>query len=198
MQNKERRYLGAEIRAAGEDGKCIIEGYAALFESDSENLGGFIERIAPGAFNDTDFSQCRALFNHDNNFVMASEKSGTLTLEIDERGLKYSFEVPASGVFYDQVYAPIQRGDIDQSSFAFTLDWTGKNDHWENIDGTVVRTILNIDAVYDVSPVTYPAYQDTSVSARALEKAKEFEKREEVSDKWEAEVLEVEAYLMGL
>ena len=197
MQNRERRYYGAELRAIGDNDKCIIEGYAALFESDSENLGGFVERIAPGAFNDTDFGNCKALFNHDNNFVMASEKAGTLTLEVDDRGLKYSFEVPASGVFYDQVYLPIQRGDIDQSSFAFMLDWEEKSDHWENVDGTVVRTILKIDSVYDVSPVTYPAYQDTSVLARNLEKAKEL-KSNEPKNNWEPEVLELEAYLLGL
>lgn len=183
MQNKEIRGISKEIRANSEGEKCIIFGYAAVFESDSENLGGFIERIAPGAFDNANFEECRALFNHDNNFVMASVKADTLKLEVDERGLKYEFEVPGSGVFYDQVYMPIQRGDIDQSSFAFSLDWSQKADHWENIDGTTVRTIIQIDQIYDISPVTYPAYQDTSVSARSKEAAKGFEPRKP----WEIE-----------
>lgn len=178
MQNKERRGIAKEIRAVGDEGKCIISGYAAVFESNSENLGGFIEEIAPGAFDNANFEECRALFNHDNNYVMASVKGGTLKLEVDERGLRYEFEVPESGFFYDTVYNPIMRGDIDQSSFAFTLDYEQKGDHWENQDGTVKRTILAIDQVFDISPVTYPAYQDTSVSARALDKVKSFEKPE--------------------
>ena len=94
------------------------------------------------------------------------------------------------------VYSPIKRGDIDQSSFAFTLNWEEKADHWENEDGIVKRTILNIDKVYDISPVTYPAYKTTTVDARAMDKVKEFEPKEERSG--EIEILELENELLRL
>lgn len=197
MQNKkEVRGISQEIRALESNETCTITGYAAVFESKSENLGGFVEEIARDAFANTDFSECRALFNHDNNYVMASVKGNTLKLEVDERGLKYEFEVPGEGFFFDTVYTPIQRGDIDQSSFAFTLNWEEKADHWENEDGIVKRTILNIDKVYDISPVTYPAYQATSVDARAMDKVKEFEPKEERNG--EIEILELENELLRL
>ena len=197
MQNdKEIRGIAKEIRASESNGTCTIAGYAAVFDSKSENLGGFVEEIARDAFANADFTECRALFNHDNNYVMASVKGGTLKLEVDERGLKYEFEVPGEGFFFDTVYTPIQRGDIDQSSFAFTLNWEEKGDHWENEDGVVKRTILNIDKVYDISPVTYPAYQDTSVDARAIDKVKEFEPKEERGG--EIEILQEENELLRL
>lgn len=149
----------------------LVSGYAAVFNKYSEDLGGFKERIEKGAFADAiSISDVRALFNHDANLILARNTSGTLRLMEDEVGLKYEFEMPHTSLGNDLLQM-IKRGDVNQSSFGFTVE----NDTWSEKDGMVIRTINKVKRLYDVSPVTYPAYPDASVAVRNLQKQNEKE-----------------------
>jgi hypothetical protein len=166
MNNKEvRLYNMREMQVRDEN---YVFGYAALFNSLSEEMWGFREIIAPGSFNDTDMTDVRALFNHDNNLLLARTSSGTLSIEVDENGLRYEFEAPKTSYGKDLVEL-MKRGDVSQSSFGFTIDRDGE--YWEQRDGEDMPTryITRIKKLYDVSPVTYPAYPDTTVAVRSLE-----------------------------
>ena len=156
-----------EMKATEVKDGNYIYGYAALFNSMSEELYGFREIIDPGAFDQADISDVRALFNHDNNLLLARTKSGTLDLEIDGNGLRYEFEAPNTSYGKDLVEL-MKRGDVTQSSFGFTIASDGE--YWEVRDGEMpIRHITRVQKLYDVSPVTYPAYPDTSVAVRSLE-----------------------------
>ncbi len=166
--NKEIRSITVEMRADSEG--RTVEGYAALTDVMAD-LGWYREKIMPGAFDNADISDVRALFNHDSNFLLARSKSNTLTVTVDEKGLYYRFDMPETPMG-DNILAMIRRGDLTQSSFAFTVSktswrWESDNDDLDKDE----RTIEAIDVVYDVAPVTFPAYEDTSVSARSAEKA---------------------------
>jgi HK97 family phage prohead protease len=165
--NIERRNISSsefEVREA-EDGSYVIEGYGAVFGSRSKNLGGFYEYIDPRAFEEADTSGTVALINHDNNYVLGRSPN-TLQLSVDERGLKYKVNLGNQSYARD-LYESIKRGDINSSSFAFTIAEGG--DSWEKRDGELIRTINSINMLYDVSAVTNPAYGSATVSARALE-----------------------------
>ena len=156
----ERRYLPAEMRA-DEDG--TIEGYAAVFDKWSEDLGWFIERIRQGAFKKTiKESDVRALFNHDPNYVLGRNKAGTLDLKEDDHGLHMRITPPEAGWAAD-LQESIKRGDIDQGSFGFKTI----KDEWDHNAEPAERELIEL-ALFDVSVVTYPAYPQTSVSARTL------------------------------
>ena len=184
---RERRFLSGpvELRAAAQEGDAPkVRGYAAVFGKESDNLGSeqyqFREIIQRGAFDDVLGDDVRALFNHDPNFILARSKDGkgTLSIGTDERGLWYEFEAPDTQAGRDLMES-IKRGDIDQSSFAFTVGKDGQS--WEERqegDGPtiVTRTIKKVSRLYDVSPVTYPAYPDATVAVRSL---KEFRSEQE-------------------
>jgi HK97 family phage prohead protease len=162
--NKEVRCYGAEMRAEPESRK--VEGYALVFDKETR-LGWFTEKIDRNALDGADMADVRALFNHDANIVLARTVSKTLTLEVDDKGLKYSFDMPNTTAGNDLLEL-IRRGDVSQSSFAFTV----KEQQWIERSGEEdMRVITKIDALYDVSPVTYPAYADTTVAARSKEAA---------------------------
>lgn len=153
----ERRFLDLEFRAK-EDSR-MIEGYAIVFNKDSENLGGFIERIKPEAVEGRLNDDIVALLNHDQNHVLA-RNGKTMELEVDKNGLKYRFEAPNTTAGND-LLENVRLGNISKSSFAFTVD----ADEWDFRDnGPDIRTITKIKRLYDVSPVTYPAYPDTTVA----------------------------------
>lgn len=168
MTTKEIRNTTAELRAIPEEGKAPkIAGHAAKFDVLSEDLGGFRERIAPGAFAKAiTSSDVRALWNHDANIVLGRNKSGTLRLSEDSAGLFFEVDLPDTQLVRDMVLAPISRGDVNQCSFGFYP----KADKWSKIDGEWVRTLLEADLT-DISPVTYPAYVQTDVAMRSLEDA---------------------------
>ena len=172
MKNKETRTYNAELRAS-EDGKTVT-GYAAVFNSMSEEMWGFRERIDPKAFDNADMSDVRALFNHDPNMLLARSSSGTLALSVDEKGLRYSFELPDTTAGRD-LREMLKRGDVSQSSFGFTIaedDWEErKNDAGEVVETT--RIITKVHRLFDVSPVTYPAYPDATVAIRSRDKWQE-------------------------
>jgi len=177
MKNKETRTYNAELRAS-EDGKTVT-GYAAVFNSMSEEMWGFRERIDPKAFDNADMSDVRALFNHDPNMLLARSSSGTLALSVDEKGLRYSFKLPDTTAGRD-LREMLKRGDVSQSSFGFTI----AEDAWEerkNDAGEVVETtriITKVHRLFDVSPVTYPAYPDATVAIRSRDKWQEKHKKD--------------------
>jgi len=170
----ERRTLAAgELRLVGgsESENPRILGYAAVFNSPSEDLGGFVEVIEPGFFREVLGGDTRALWNHDRSQVLGRTASGTLTLTEDDHGLRYEID-PPDAVWARDAMASIQRGDVNQSSFAFLTHANG--DRWEKrADGVVVRTLLagGCRELQDVSPVTFPAYPATSAEARAQAEA---------------------------
>lgn len=157
-----------------------VSGYAIVFNSYSNDLGGFIERIEPTSLDGVvEKSDVLCLLNHneDRGVLARSNKGeGSLTLEIDEIGLKYTFEAPNTALG-DELLEGLRRGDITTSSFAFTV---GK-DSWSKMeDGTYLRTINSINELFDVSPVYRAAYDATSVKAdsRGLDAIKQQEKEE--------------------
>ncbi len=148
-----------------------VEGYAVVFNSQSEDLG-FFETISPSAVtvDVINRSDVFALLNHNPDKVLARCRygEGSLSLSIDEKGLKYSFQAPNTELG-NELIEHIRRGEIDSSSFAFIVSSEEGSEVWENINGTTHRTINKIECLCDVSPVWTPAYSATSVSARAKE-----------------------------
>jgi len=153
------QYRQAEMRAADSD-EMVVEGYAAVFDSVTD-LGPFQERIAQGAFDDVLDNDVRLLINHD-GVPLARTTNNTLELSQDDTGLYYRATLSNTQAGRD-LYEMIKRGDINQSSFAFTIGQ-------ESRDANDVRVIEKVDRLIDVSPVTYPAYQAASVFARAEER----------------------------
>jgi HK97 family phage prohead protease len=164
---KETRIISTEVRASKDAGKPIIEGYAAVFNARSQDLGGFIETVKPGAFRRAieNKSDVRALVNHDPSLLLGRTKSGTLKLWEDEKGLKFRCELPDTQYAKD-VYTSIERGDMDQCSFSFkAVKQTWGEARTDDGNWIATRDLEDVD-VYDVSAVTYPAYEETSLVAR--------------------------------
>jgi len=163
--NIERRAFPVELRVEKREEKTKIVGHAAVFNSLSNEFWGFREVVAPGAFADSiKEDDVRGLFNHDPNHVLARNKSGTLTLAEDEKGLLYEIDPPDTQMARDLMVS-IERGDVSQNSFAFTVLPDGEK--WrEDANGTLIRTLTRVK-LYDISVVTYPAYLETDVSLRS-------------------------------
>jgi uncharacterized protein len=171
-----------EIRVA-EDGTEHITGYAVVFNSDSQDLGGFIETISPTAFRDADMTDVVALYNHDYNIILGRTPL-TLTLGIDERGVKYDILPPDTTAAKD-LMTSIKRGDVRGSSFGFTIRKDG--DTWEKPKergGLYRRLVTGVAKLFDVSPVVKPAYvnTDTTIAKRELGMLKDQEEVE-ITDK---------------
>lgn len=166
--------MKVELRADTKAGVPIIRGMAAMFNSMSEDLGGFREQIAPGAFKRAvESSDIRALFNHDANMVLGRTTSGTLRVMETDAGLEFEVDMPDTTYARD-LMTSMKRGDINQCSFGFSIGEGG--DTWEKDSaGNYMRTIRSVERLYDVSPVTYPAYPETKCATRSLEKLKETE-----------------------
>jgi len=166
-QEIERRVLTVEdVELRVDDGdQRRLTGYAAKFGKWSEDLGGFREKIAKGAFADVLRDDVRCLKNHDPNLILGRTTSGTLKIEENSVGLRFTADLPDTTTGRDTA-EEVRRGDISGCSFSFRV----LEDDWKYLeDGSIERTILRFKALYDVGPVTYPAYPDTSVAARSLE-----------------------------
>ena len=158
----EQRAYDGELKAAVEG--RTVEGYASVFNSMSEDLGGFREIILPGAFSEVLDNDVRALYNHDSNYLLARTTSGTLELKEDDKGLYYRFEMPNTSYGNDMLEL-FRRGDLSQSSFGFTVD----KDSWRMEEGQHVRYIERVGSLFDVSPVVFPAYNQASSGLRSAE-----------------------------
>ncbi|EMB0750357.1 HK97 family phage prohead protease [Providencia rettgeri] len=172
--NQETRCYVGEVRAEpGDDNKPThIIGMGSVFDSRSELMYGFKEIIKPGAFDDVLKDDVRGLFNHDPNYILGRTAAGTLSLSVSERGLVYDITAPDTQTIRDLVLAPMQRGDINQSSFAFRVARDGE-DWYQDDEGVIIREIHKVSRLFDVSPVTYPAYQDAGAAVRSMEAWKE-------------------------
>jgi HK97 family phage prohead protease len=157
-----RSFPLVELRVTDGD-KPKIEGYASVFNQKSEMLWGFREIVKPGAFKKTiQESDIRALFNHDPNYVLGRKKNGSLALSEDEKGLRISIDPPETQWARDLLVS-IRRGDIDQMSFGFQT----VKDEWRTDGEEKIRDLIEA-RLLDISPVTFPAYPQTTVSVRNM------------------------------
>lgn len=160
-----------QTRSANDD--LFIEGYFSVFNSEYPLWEGASEIVKPGAFTNSVSGDVRALINHDSSLVLGRTKAGTLTLQQDERGLWGSIRINRDDVDAMNLYARVQRGDVDQCSFGFDI----KRETFVDLgDGKCRWEIEEVDPLYEVSVCTFPAYTETSVSARKQDLA-EIEKR---------------------
>lgn len=143
------------------DGEMYISGYFAVFNSEYEMWPGAVESIADTAFDGALADDIRCLINHETRLVLGRNKAGTLTLKVDTRGLWGEVRINPNDQDAVNLYERVKRGDVDQCSFGFdTLD-----EEFEDRGDTVKWTIKKVK-LYEVSVVTFPAYEETSVSAR--------------------------------
>lgn len=159
----EQRTYETEVKAV-EDGSRMVEGYASIFNDMSGDLGGFREIIKPGAFKNVLSDDVRALYNHDPNYLLARTASGTLEIKEDDKGLYYRFEMPRTS-YGDDLLELYRRGDLSQSSFGFIIE----KDSWRLENGQHIRYIESVSSLLDVSPVVYPAYENSSSGLRSVE-----------------------------
>ncbi len=169
-QNKdtERRFFSTAMEVKqDEEKKPTIEGFAAVYGSESRNMGWFVEIIEPGFFSDVLGDDVRSLWNHNDDKVLGRTKSGTLTITDTPSGL-LTVTHPPDNTWGRDALVSMERGDVDQMSFSFTVKEGG--DSWsQRDDGVMVRRLLPGGAagLYDISPVTYPAYPQTSAAVRS-------------------------------
>ena len=156
-----------ELRVHDDGDGPVIAGYAAVFDSLSEEIFGFRERVLPGAFTNTlkGKPDVRALIDHDSSKILGRTTAGTVTIKEDDRGLAVRITPPDTTAGVD-VLKSIRRGDIDQMSFAFQT----VTDQWHTEDEEEIRELVEV-RLFDVSVVTFPAYPDTSVSVRSNDPA---------------------------
>jgi len=164
--NKEVRL--AELRTEEAEGKMILEGYAIVFESETligDEEHGFKEIIDKESLKESQMKDVPLKYNHMDNFlILARTKNKSLTLEVDEKGLKVHAELLDTESNKD-IYKMVQAGLLDKMSFAFTV----AKQSWDRSGKIPVRRILGIERLYDVSIVDTPAYDATSIHARSLE-----------------------------
>lgn len=172
-EREERRVVREKIELRADETNATIAGYAAVFNTETiigSSMWGFREQIAPEAFDDAiKTDDVRALFNHDPNILLGRTESGTLRLKVDKKGLRYEVDLPDT-VQAKDVRTLIQRGDVSGSSFGFIVE----EDDWDEREvkkGKLPLRTIKKASLFDVSPVTYPAYPQTSVSARSKAEA---------------------------
>jgi HK97 family phage prohead protease len=164
MKDIELRCYSTELRLA-EPGR-IITGVAIPYNSRSEDLGGFVEIVAPGALTRTladPGNNVKLLFSHNHAYVLGSVAAGTLKLTDIDAGLAFQNDPPET-TWANDLLVSLRRGDIGQCSFGFHV----VKDSWQRVDDIMVRTLLDID-ITELSIVAFPAYPDSSVSVRSKE-----------------------------
>jgi len=164
--NRTVRSVPVEFMTREEEGNKSIEGYFAVFNSVYDIAPGMSESIAPGAFSKSLAGDIRALVNHDTSLVLGRTKAGTLVLREDSRGLWGHIDINPNDVAAMDLYARVQRGDVDQCSFGFEIR---SQDTDIKEDGSIHWTLTEIE-LYEVSCCTFPAYEETSISARTAER----------------------------
>jgi uncharacterized protein len=149
-------------RAEDDEAERIIEGYFALYEQETELFDGVYEIITKGAFDNTLNNDIRALWNHNTQYVLGRNKNGSLQLKADEKGLFGIIKLPNTQ-YAEDLHELVKRGDIDQCSFGFNIL---AEDIEELADGGYRWRINDID-LHEISVVTFPAYENTTVQARS-------------------------------
>ena len=168
MNVKITRCYNFEMRATKEEEKGIVEGRAIIYDRETD-LGYFTEVIAPGALKNTDLKDVRFLVNHNTDMIPLARsrnnnENSTMQLIVDEKGLKIRVKLDIeNNTEARNLYSAIQRGDITGMSFMFTI----RGESWEEEDSDhPLRRITDIERVFEVSAVTFPAYEDTEINAR--------------------------------
>lgn len=181
--NNITRIFDVELRAKQGDNR-EVEGYAVVFNA-STDLGYFTEEIDKHAFDNCDMSDVYLLFNHDENQILAGTANNSLQLKIDERGLFQTSQIIDTSIGED-IFKLVKNGLIKKMSFGFSIDKDG-GEEWISHEEKDHRIIKKINKLYDVSLVTYPAYEQTSAYARGQsdEMANEYLRRKEQSKKME-------------
>jgi HK97 family phage prohead protease len=168
--NLEYRVGGRELRVVNNDGKRTLAGYAAVYDSLSDDLGGFVERIAPGAFDQSlkDHPDVFSLFNHNWDQVLGRTTAGTLDVSTDKTGLKFSVTLPDTD-YGNNLAVSVERGDITGCSFGFCVPSDG--DAWTTqADGRALRTLNQVE-LFEITVTPCPAYPETSVALRSAKRA---------------------------
>lgn len=176
----ERRIIesGFQIEERAE-GKKGITGLGIVFDKRSVNLGGFVEIIKPEAVKEIDWNDTVSMTNHDPNFVIGRSPD-TLKVKVEDEGVRYTVE-PSEKTTYKDLVISIERKEIKGSSFTFLVERNGEE--WsEDENGVMVRTITKLSKVYDLSPVVFPAYPDTTVAKRSMEEFKKTLNKEEKAE----------------
>lgn len=159
-----RSWGRSELRADGDAPRIV--GHGAVWDQETEIWPGMREVVRRGAFAATlrDSSDIKGLFNHDSGIVLGSTRAKTLALAEDDNGLAYTIDAPQTQLVRDMVLEPMRRGDISGSSFSFRV----RKDQWtERSDGTELRELLEVE-LFEVSPVTFPAYPGAESQIRSL------------------------------
>lgn len=164
IDGAERRYFTNTLEFRQDGEVEYFEGYAAKFDSPTD-LGWATEVIRQGAFDAVLSDDVRGLFNHEPNILLGRTVSKTMEVYTDAVGLRYKITYNPKDPDHVRVMEKVKRGDVSQSSFAFSID----QEIWDDQDGKNHRQIIKVKRLYDVSPVTYPAYTDTTVAARSFE-----------------------------
>ena len=162
---REVRPMATTFTARDEEGPTI-EGYFAVFNSIYEIAPGMTESVAPGAFSRTLAGDIRALTNHDTTLVLGRTRAHTLELREDEHGLWGKININPKDADAMNLYERVKRGDVDQCSFGFEI--VGEETDFRD-DGSVHWTITDVN-LFEVSACTFPAYQETNISARSAER----------------------------
>ena len=175
------RSLSQKFETREADDKIYISGYFSVFNSEYEIFQGASERVAPEAFDETLSGDIRCLIDHETRLVLGRTKSGTLTLKVDSRGLWGEVEINPNDQDAMNLYERVKRGDVDQCSFGFDI----LDEEFEDLGDKVRWTIKKVK-LYEVSVVTFPAYEETGVTAR---KKQLTEMRKKSNEVWKHRML---------
>lgn len=173
--SRQMRTIGTKFKTREDGEDLIIEGYFAVFNSNYEIAPGLTESIAPGAFQNSLANDVRALTNHDTTLVLGRTKAHTLEISEDSHGLFGRVKINPNDQDAMNLYQRVKRGDVDQCSFGF--DITEEESSYRE-DGSAHWTIKDV-ILYEVSCCTFPAYQETSISARSAERDEAMKRRAE-------------------
>lgn len=182
-QGRQLRSTPQQFRTHDDGDDLIIEGYFAVFDSPYVLWDGATEIVKPGAFAGCLSGDIRALIDHDTRLVIGRTKAGTLTLREDARGLYGTIKINRDDADAMSLYARVQRGDVDQCSFGFDIE----EETFVDLGGGQCRWEINkVNPLYEVSVVTYPAYEETAVKARHADLA-EIQRRQ--AEAWKTKMI---------
>ena len=181
MGQVERRVIMADVEVRNaEKGTPKLVGHGSVFNTETVIAGRFREKVEPGAFRDSvKEDDIRVLFNHDANYVLGRQSAGTATVVEDGNGLRYEADVNPNDPQAMSVAAKVQRRDVTGSSFSFTIE-SDDDEEWIAPDkrGGLPLRVIKRAKVFDVGPVTFPAYVQAEASARSLTRADELTQAE--------------------
>ena len=182
-QGRQLRGTPQQVCTRDDGGDLVIEGYFAVFDSPYVLWDGATEIVKPGAFAGCLSGDIRALIDHDTRLVLGRTKAGTLTLREDARGLYGTIKINRDDADAMSLYARVQRGDVDQCSFGFDIE----EETFVDLGGGQCRWEINkVNPLYEVSVVTYPAYEETAVKARHADLA-EIQRRQ--AEAWKTKMI---------